>query len=158
MTLLHRPAKAPQVSPGRGQKLCLSPAAKGRDGFSPVVQPFSLDQSVPKPAEKSEEQEANCIKSALKEGFPWRWGAGWVYFRLSGGSRSFPNEPVWSPSHDFCLSLLLSCVGFGSSLPAILSSHGRAAAPAWKYPWTTLSIPSQCQWDGSPCFVSVKGI
>lgn len=132
--------KVPQGSPGRGQKLCLSPAVRGRAGSSPVALQPRLVCSKTSREFRSRKQIA--LEVLGRKEFPWRWGAGWVYFRLLGGSRSFPNEPVWSPSHDFCPSFPLSCVGFGGSLTAILSSHGMTPAPAWKYPWSILSIPS----------------
>lgn len=108
---------APGVS-WQGQQLCLSPVPKAAHLQSSPSACSALFQN----QQRIQEQEANCLQGVWKEGVSTEMGSWEVCSRFLGGSRSFPSEPVWSPSHDLCLSFPLSCAGFGASLAAILSS------------------------------------
>lgn len=93
-----------RVSPWRGQKLYSSLAVKGKDMVSClrsccrcITSPLALTFFFLKPSEELEEQETNCIKSALEEGVTMEMES-WVgiFFRLLERSGSFSNKLVWS--------------------------------------------------------------
>lgn len=62
--------------PWEGTEALPVPCSKGRAGFSPVVQPSLLGWSVPN-QQRTQEQEVNSIRSALKEGVSMEMGPGW---------------------------------------------------------------------------------